>query len=171
MSSIITSGLKSFTLATLVLASAAHACDILPTNNGGWAICAATNDSGYTYLYVNGSWRHQLYYHVIDARWKHIYHYGPRLWTLEDGTSVWVAFDGVWTPYRDYQAAIQLQQLSLLASLAALSQSQTPPSTTPMIPMVVSTAVYDTCTDFRTMQALYTDQGFPMMHNYPLCGF
>src|SRR6266581_4109745 len=88
-----TFALAAALLSTLVFASAAHACDTMPTNNGGWAaICAETNDSGYRYLSVNGSWQLQFYYHVIDAQWMNIYYYGPNLWTFQNRTTmaIWV---------------------------------------------------------------------------------
>jgi hypothetical protein len=162
-----TFALAAALLSTLVFASAAHACIMTPTNNGGWALtCVQTNDSGYVYLAVNGIWQQQAYYHVTDAQWMHIYYYGPKVWTIQDRSTLemWVAnAAGGWTPYTTYQA----QALTLLKTLAALSQSQT--SSTPTIQIVPASFVNDTCSAIRAMQLRYAQWGLPPM-TYSFCG-
>jgi len=151
---------------TLLFASAAQACILTPTDNGGWAAtCVQTNDSGYVYLAVNGSWQPQAYYHVIDAQWMHIYYYGPRVWTNQNRYNglIWVWTAAGWTPYRTYEA----QALTLIKALAGLSQSQT--STTPTIQIVPASFVNDTCSAIRTMQLRYAQWGLPPMR-YSFCG-
>ncbi len=174
MSSITTSCLKSFTLATLVFASAAHACDIIPTNDGGFAAnCAETNDSGRVYVWdtFNRRWQQVVYYRGWNAQYLDIYYYGARVWAIQDRATYeigWVAYEAsgwVYIPYMNYSAALYdtLQKL-----LAAVPQSTAP--STPMIPMAVPDTLSNLCADYRTFQAQYTPLGAPKIP-ISLCGF
>ena len=176
MSSITTSCLKSFTLATLVFASAAHACDIIPTNDGGFAAnCAETNDSGRVYVWdtFNRRWQQVVYYRGWNAQYLDIYYYGAQVWAIQDRATYeigWVAYEAsgwVYIPYVNYSAAALV---ALRALLAQPPQSTTPPST-PMVSMLLFNPINEYCTNFAANQLKYTNQGYTMMHEYSLCGF
>jgi hypothetical protein len=168
---------KSFTfalgaafLSTLFFASAAHAqssCLYSRTNDGRIAAtCMPTNDSGYVYLAVGGSWQQQAYYKIVDASWINIYYYGPKVWTSQSRITgqIWVQNTaGGWTMYQDYAA----QALSLLKTLTTLAQSQTPGA--PTITIVPKNFTDEYCSTIRAAQQYYAKLGYPIVP-VAMCG-
>jgi hypothetical protein len=174
-----TFALAAVMLSTLVFASAALACDIIPTNDGGFAAnCAATNGSGKIYVGVwdssgKFSWQIQAYYQGRNAQYLDVFSYGAQVWAITDratGEIGWVAYAASgwrYIPYVNYSAAL----VDVLHALVAKTpQSSTPPST-PMVSTLLFNPISEYCNNFRANQVRFTNEGYPMMHDYLTCGF
>jgi len=158
-------------LSTLLFASAARAqgnCVYSRTSAGGYAAtCISTKDSGIVYLAVSGTWQYLAYYQILSATRMNIYYYGPKAWTQQDRVTgqIWVLnAAGAWTTYEDYSN----QALSVLKTLAALAQSQTP-SGAPTITIVPKSFTDEYCPQVRSAQLYYAKLGYPIVP-VAMCG-